>query len=171
MDREKYLRTQNSGVVTLGSHDDKEIDFYGVLKEVIELKYNSNLQKIRRVYLFRCDWYNQVGKTRGIRDDAHFKSINVQSFWYKNDPFIFASQAKKVFYLADTSLGKDWRVIQKFEHRCTYDVPEKEETSHDVNQDDYCSDTEHVVHQGGVDEVAQLSKVERPLLLKEIYKN
>jgi hypothetical protein len=50
-------------------------------------------------------------------------------------------------------------------------VPEKEETSHDVNQDDYCSDTEHVVHQGGVDEVAQLSKVERPLLLKEIYKN
>jgi hypothetical protein len=77
VDREKYLRTQNSGVVTLGSHDEKEIDFYGVLKEVIELKYNSNLQKIRRVYLFRCDWYNQVGKTRGIRDDGHFKSINV----------------------------------------------------------------------------------------------
>jgi hypothetical protein len=24
-----------------------------------------------------------------------------------------------------------------------------------VHQDDYCSDTEHVVHQGGVDEVAQ----------------
>jgi hypothetical protein len=52
VDREKYMRTQNSGVVALGSHDEKEIDFYGVLKEVIELKYNSNLQKIRRVYLF-----------------------------------------------------------------------------------------------------------------------
>jgi hypothetical protein len=60
----------------------------------------------------------------------------VQSFWYKNDPFIFASQVKKVFYLADNSLGKGWRVIQKFEHRCTYDVPEKEDTSHDVHQDD-----------------------------------
>jgi hypothetical protein len=34
-------------------------------------------------------------------------------------------------------------------------VPEKEETSHDVHQDDYCLDIEHVVHQGGVDEVAQ----------------
>jgi hypothetical protein len=141
--------------MTVGLHDDKEIDFYGVLKEVIELKYNSNLQKIRRVYLFRCDWYNQVGKTRGLRDDGHFKTINVQSLWYKNDPFIFASQAKKIFYLEDTSLGTDWRVVQKFEHRNMYDVAEKEETSHDVHQDDYCSDTEHIVLQGPDNEVPQ----------------
>jgi hypothetical protein len=40
--REKYLQTQNSGIVTDGSHGDRDIDFYGVLNEIIELKYNSN---------------------------------------------------------------------------------------------------------------------------------
>jgi len=112
-----------------------------VLKEVIELQYPSNYQVRRTVVLFRCDWYNQVGKTVGLRDDKHFKSINVQSFWYKTDPFILADQAKKIFYLQDTTPQcKDWRVVQKFEHRNIYDVAETEEGSHDVHQDDYCSE-------------------------------
>jgi hypothetical protein len=34
---EKFLRTQNNGVMTPGEHNDNIIDFYGVLKEVIEL--------------------------------------------------------------------------------------------------------------------------------------
>lgn len=105
VDREKFQLTQNSGAMTEGSHDGNNIDFYGVLKEVIELQYNSNLEVRRTVVLFRCDWYNQDGKTRGVRDD---KSINVQSLWYKTDPFILATQSKKIFYLQDTSLGKDW---------------------------------------------------------------
>jgi hypothetical protein len=62
---------------------------------------------------------------------------------------IFSSE--KIFYIQDTSLGKDWRVVQKFEHRNIYDVAEKDEGSHDVHQDDYHSDTEHVVQEGGVD--------------------
>jgi len=111
-----------------------------VLKEVIELQYPSNYQVRRTVVLFRCDWYNQVGKTVGLRDDKHFKSINVQSFWYKTDPFILADQAKKIFYLQDTTPQcKDWRVVQKFEHRNIYDVAETEEGSLDVHQDDYCN--------------------------------
>lgn len=153
MDREKYLQTQNSGVMTEGTHDGENIDFYGVLKEIIELQYNSNFEARRSVVLFRCDWYNQGGKTRGIRDDGHFKSINVQSLWYKTDPFILATQSRKIFYLQDTSLGKEWRVVQKFEHRNIYDVAEKDEPSHDVHQDDHCSDTEHEVQEGDVHEV------------------
>jgi len=43
--------------------------------------------------------------------------------------------------------------VQKFEHRNLYDVAEKEEASHEVHQDDYCSDTEHVVQQGDDNEV------------------
>ncbi|XP_066396232.1 uncharacterized protein [Miscanthus floridulus] len=108
VDRENFLLTQNSGVMTEGSHDGNNIDFYGVLKE---------------------------------------------SLWYKTDPFILATQLKKIFYLQDTSLGKDWRVVQKFEHRNIYDVAEKDEASHDVHQDDYCSDTEHVVQAGADNEV------------------
>jgi len=155
VDREKFLQTQNSGVMTPGSHNGMDIDFYGVLKEVIELEYNSNLQVRRTVVLFRCDWFNQEGKTRGPRDDSYFKSINVQSLWYQTDPFILSTQAKKFFYLQDTALGKDWRVVQKFEHRNMYDVAEKDEASHDVHQDDYGSDTEHVVQAGDDNEVMQ----------------
>ena len=95
--------------------------------------------------LFRCNWYNQEGKTVGIKDDGHFKSININSFWYKSDPFILATQSIKIFYLQDNDLGNDWRVVQKFEHRGIYDVPEK---NGDVHQDDYCFDTEHAVHEG-----------------------
>ena len=152
VDREKYLQTQNSGVMTEGTHDGRNIDYYGVLQEVIELQYNSNLEVRRSVVLFRCDWFNQEGKTRGIKDDGHFKSINVRSLWYKSDPFILATQSRKIFYLEDTSLGKDWRVVQKFEHREMYNVAQQSDLTHDVHQDDYCSDTEHEVQECDGDE-------------------
>jgi hypothetical protein len=51
MDREKFLQTQNSGLMTPGEHNNI-IDFYGALKEVIELQYNSNLQVRRTVVIF-----------------------------------------------------------------------------------------------------------------------
>ena len=59
-------------------------------------------------------------------------------------------KARKIFYLQDTSLGKDWRVMQKFEHRDMYDVNEIE---HQVHQDDHCSDNEHEVLLGDGDQV------------------
>jgi hypothetical protein len=89
------------------------------------LLHNSCLEGPRTVVIFRCDWYNQAGKTKGIRDDGHFKSINVMSLWYKTDPYILSSQSKKIFFLQDTAFGKDWPVVQKFEHRDMYDVAEK----------------------------------------------
>jgi len=107
VDREKFLVTQNCGVMTPGSHNGRDIDFYGLLKEIIELEYNSNFQLRRIVVLFRCDWFNQEDKTRGPRDDSYFKSINVQSVWYKTDPFILSTHSKKIFYLEDTTLDTD----------------------------------------------------------------
>jgi len=152
--------------MTPGSHNGRDIDFYGVLKEVIELEYNSNFHVCRTVVLFRCDWFNQDGKTRGLRDYSHFKSINVQSLWYKTDPFILSTQSKKIFYLQDTTLGKDWRVVQKFEHGNIYDVVEKDEVSHDVHQDDYCSVTEHVAQASDDNEVRVNSVVGEATIIK-----
>jgi hypothetical protein len=43
------MQTQNSAVMTEGGHNGENIDFYGVLKEVIELQYNSNYQVRRSV--------------------------------------------------------------------------------------------------------------------------
>jgi len=43
-DRDKSRRMQNSGVMVESTHDGDPIDFYGSLKEIIELQYNSDLQ-------------------------------------------------------------------------------------------------------------------------------
>jgi hypothetical protein len=51
-----------------------------------------------------------------------FRSINIGSLWYKNDCYILATQARKVFYLPDTRFGKNWQVIQTFEHKHLYNV-------------------------------------------------
>ena len=37
-----------------------------------------------------------------MKEDGFFKSINHGCLWYKDDPFILATQATKVFYLLDT---------------------------------------------------------------------
>jgi len=156
--REQHLKTRNSDIMAKETHRGKTIEFYGVLKEVIELQYNSNLRHCRLVVLFRCDWYNQEGMTVDIRDDRHFKSINIKSFWYKSDPFVLATQSRKIFYLQNNDLDNDWRVVQKIEHRGIYDVPEKDG---DVHQDNYYFDTEHVVHKGAeyaADDVHQKEK-------------
>ncbi|XP_045083551.2 uncharacterized protein [Aegilops tauschii subsp. strangulata] len=42
LDRDSNKRTQNSGVMAEGEHGSKVIDFYGTLKEIIQLDYNSN---------------------------------------------------------------------------------------------------------------------------------
>ena len=49
---EKHLKTKNSSVMAKGTHRGETIEFYGVLKEVIELQYNSNLQYSRSVVRF-----------------------------------------------------------------------------------------------------------------------
>ena len=47
-------------------------------------------------------------------------------------------------------MGKDWRVVQKFEHRDMYDMNEIEPV---VHPDDHCSHNEHEVLLGDGDQV------------------
>ena len=101
------MKTHNSSIIAEGTHNGGFIEFYGSLKEIIELAYNSDLQVRRYVVLFRCDWYDQNGKRRANRNDGYFKSINIEGSWYKIDPFILATQSTKIFYLQDTLLGKN----------------------------------------------------------------
>ena len=126
VDREKNRKTQNSGIVSEGDHDDNVIDFYGQLKSIIKLQYNSGGGVHRSVVLFRCDWFDIGGRNPGIDDDGHFKSVNTARFWYKTDPFILSSQATKVFYVPDTRRKGHWQVVQKFQHRHLWSVTESE---------------------------------------------
>jgi len=72
VDRERNRRTQNSGVMVEGTHDGDNIDFYGCLKEIIQLQYNSDLSNSRSVVLFRCDWFDTHGKKVRMKDDGYF---------------------------------------------------------------------------------------------------
>jgi hypothetical protein len=51
--REANRKTQDSGIMTTGSHKDIEkIEFYGSLRDIIELRYNSGLKRDPTVVLF-----------------------------------------------------------------------------------------------------------------------
>ena len=54
-DREKGKKTQNSGVMS--EFVGKDMDFYGVLKEIKVLSFNSDMEHERSVVLFNCDWF------------------------------------------------------------------------------------------------------------------
>ena len=51
-------------------------------------------------------------------------------FIYKSKPFILATQSTKIFSLQYNALGKDLRVVQKFEYRGMYNVPEMDDDCH-----------------------------------------
>jgi hypothetical protein len=75
IEREKN-RTQNSGIMTEGTHNGENLDFYGCLKEIIELRYNSGATDRRTVVIFRCDWFDTYTKKVRMKDDGFFRSIN-----------------------------------------------------------------------------------------------
>ncbi|KAL0333147.1 UNVERIFIED_CONTAM: hypothetical protein Scaly_2216200 [Sesamum calycinum] len=89
-DRENNKKTQNSGVVVEGEHNKKIIDFYGVVKDIIEVDY---LQGAKRVLIFKCDWWN-LNDRSGIQMDrnSNITSVNVSKTWYDDQPFVLAYQ-------------------------------------------------------------------------------
>ena len=159
MDRESSRRTQNSGVMVEGSHNGEDIDFYGQLKEVIELQYNSDTNSQRTVVLFKCDWFDTCSKKSRMKNDGYFKSISHGSCWYKDDALILATQATKVFYLDDNKHGEPWKVVQKISHRHLWNVnqvenDDKQEGGIDLTyQDDEQEISQLQAHEGSsVDE-------------------
>lgn len=86
----------NSGVCVLGnSWSENEVDYYGILEEVIELEYYGAGNK---VVLFRCHWYDI--SDRGIKVYPRFGLVEINSKrkLSTNDSFILASQAQQVYY-------------------------------------------------------------------------
>ncbi|KAM3357980.1 hypothetical protein P3S68_020911 [Capsicum galapagoense] len=71
-----------------------------------------------------------------MQEDKIFTSVCVKKIWYEHDPFVLATQAKQVFYIDDPKLGEDWRIVLKFQARQIYDVPEKENSNSEVENDE-----------------------------------
>ncbi|KAK0588832.1 hypothetical protein LWI29_006026 [Acer saccharum] len=121
-ERDKRHITQNCGLVVDGEHENATVDFYGILKDVIQLNYMFNY----RAVLFKCDWFDTNVKKR-IQKDYNYTCIDVSHKWYESDPYILAIQAHQVFYVNDHKFGSSWKVVQKIQHRHIWDVPEREE--------------------------------------------
>ena len=116
--RETRRKTQNSGVVVQAEHKGKMIDFYGVLTNILELKDAARCI----VLIFKCDWW-YIGTKKGINiDEFGFVSVNVSRRWYKDQPFVLATQVQQVFYVNDLKLGKDWIVVRRIQPRNLYCV-------------------------------------------------
>ncbi|KAD4888057.1 hypothetical protein E3N88_20130 [Mikania micrantha] len=128
--REKSLRTQNSGIVVsveganYASCRDRRlvhsvINYYGKLNDIIELNYSGQI----RVVLFKCDW---VDINRGCKID---NGVTLVNFSYKahtgvnlaDDPYVMASQVEKVFYVGDPK-HKNWEVVRHVKVRDAFDM-------------------------------------------------
>lgn len=90
-----------------------EIDYYGVLLDVIQFHYFKNLQ----VVLFNYLWSNGLSEGNSLKVDEYgctcVKNINFVDTY---ESFILASQAKKVFYLIDHA-NPSWSTILTTEVR------------------------------------------------------
>ncbi|XP_042962594.1 uncharacterized protein LOC122296863 [Carya illinoinensis] len=117
--REIRWRSQNSGVLVTGDEATDNVDFYGVINDVVELHYMGG----RRVYLFSCDWFDVGDKKRGVRVDDHLTSVNMNRTWYKDEPYVLACQASQCFYIRDIRAKGNWYVVQKYNNRNVYDIP------------------------------------------------
>ncbi|XP_059653279.1 uncharacterized protein LOC132300278 [Cornus florida] len=140
-DVERRRKTQNSGVVikavtfSYARATDQnpvtgDIQYYGVLTDIIELNYNVN----RKVVLFKCDWFDVSSKGRGINeDDFRFKLVNSSRSLGTDEPFILASQAEQVFYV-DDPIDNEWKVVIGAKPRDLYDMPEHDIESYQVQE-------------------------------------
>ena len=119
-DRDDHRITQNSGICVSGGHDGENVNFYGVLANVLELDYLFGY----KIIIFKCKWFDTNHQRKKIQQDPHFTIINISSTWYENDPFVLATQAHQVFYLDDYKNGQNWKVVQKVQHRHLWDILE-----------------------------------------------
>ncbi|XP_060185413.1 uncharacterized protein LOC132614879 [Lycium barbarum] len=79
---------QNSGVLVRGVVNGQNINYYGVLTEIVELQYF----KSKRVVLFKCDWWDVDHIGRGVKIDKHgVVSVNTKRKLATNEPFVLAS--------------------------------------------------------------------------------
>ncbi|XP_056685764.1 uncharacterized protein [Spinacia oleracea] len=115
-DRDCRRLTQNSGIIVEADGE----EYYGKVKDIYELDYYGDY----KVVLFRCDW---VDIHRGVRAYpnggvcVNFSKLMHSGRLLQDDPFVFSSQAKQVFYVED-EIQKGWLHIVKNKPREMFDL-------------------------------------------------
>ncbi|KAL0291342.1 UNVERIFIED_CONTAM: hypothetical protein Scaly_2641600 [Sesamum calycinum] len=116
--------TMNCGVcVKSSSYTNEENNFYGIIKEIIQLTYLliPNLH----IVLFKCRWVDLVRGMK-VHPSYHLIDVNFKKLYQKDDPFILAQQAVQVYFTEYPSMKRDkvdwmaickiktWRVVNDF---------------------------------------------------------
>ncbi|KAG8483202.1 hypothetical protein CXB51_022201 [Gossypium anomalum] len=131
--RERMRRTQNCGVVVNSSITsyasardsnpvEGNVEYYGLLTDIIELDYYGRW----KVILFRCDWAD-VNTARGIKKDQFgFTMVNFSRLIHTgqqlmDEPYVFSSQVKQVFYSKDPT-DEGWYVVLRNTPRDLFDM-------------------------------------------------
>ncbi|XP_056688561.1 uncharacterized protein [Spinacia oleracea] len=115
-DRDSRLLTQNSGIMVEADGD----AYYGKVKDIYEFDYYGDY----KVVLFRCDW---VDIHRGVKAYpnggvcVNFSKLMHSGRLLQDDPFVFSSQAKQVFYIED-EIQKGWLHVVKNKPRDVFDL-------------------------------------------------
>ncbi|XP_073147797.1 uncharacterized protein [Henckelia pumila] len=128
----RYKATSNYGVCVLGSTTDEyEVDYYGVLEEILGLEYYG-LRDV--IVLFRCHWYDTSDK--GVKvHRLGIVEINNKSKLNTNDPFLLSSQAQQVYYTVPPTIKQvrnNWMVVCKVKARGKFEIPLLEEQEENV---------------------------------------
>ncbi|KAH0742801.1 hypothetical protein KY290_030794 [Solanum tuberosum] len=104
---EEKRKTQNSGVLVRGVVNGQNINYYGVLTEIVELQYFGG----KRIVLFKCDWWDVDNSGNGVKIDKHdYVSVNTKRKLATNEPFVLASQVEQIFYVKD-NLHPNWSIV------------------------------------------------------------
>lgn len=97
------------------------IDYYGVLKDIIELDYHNG----RKIVLFDCDQVRLIaieGNSTGLRIDQYgFILVNFTKLLHDGDTLILASQVEQVFYVQNL-IETEWHVAIRTKPLDLYDL-------------------------------------------------
>jgi len=116
----RFKKMMNSGVCMKGNcYDDNERDYYGMLKEVVRLKYLGSNCKL---FMFKCNWYDTK---RGIRVHHLNGLVEIKhtSRLHENEDFMLVQQCQQVYYTyPPDNKSSEWWTIIKTTARSRYNV-------------------------------------------------
>ncbi|KAL6185090.1 hypothetical protein ACLB2K_041225 [Fragaria x ananassa] len=142
--------TQNSGVfveadtICRASAKDNlqkmdRVSYYGVIRDIILLDYRKF-----KICLFDCYWAN-IGTGVKVEDGFTLVNLHKGQHQFDRDPFIFASQAKQMFYSRESDT-LNWHVVLRAPRRGFFQNDGVDESTDipvdvsDIDSDSECED-------------------------------
>ncbi|KAG8495482.1 hypothetical protein CXB51_013114 [Gossypium anomalum] len=109
-------------IFDLGNPVEGNVEYYGLLTDIIVLDYYGKW----KVVLFRCDWAD-ANTARGIKNDQFgFTMVNFSRLIHTgehliDEPYVFSSQVKQVFYSKDP-IDEGWYVVLRNTLKDVFDM-------------------------------------------------